>query len=386
MSLSDLIHDTVGICSEAANLRKQQRLNRLYSRENGARPLVFVRPTRVYLRQKYALDLQLVYQDPQEYLKTELLTKLQTYMEFDDDTPVWPLVEMWLGSPFEMSLLGTECIMLSESDPRWGAPVLRSLDDVAKLRQPDFESTGMLPLAHRMYGDIEKLVSGRFEVRFPQWQKGTLGVALVVRGDSDFYADLYDNPEGLHRLMSHIDRVAAWYEEERNKRFGVSKGDGRWGYRRYRTLGNDEVDCNLISPAHYLEFVYPYDRSYTERSAEGVYLHSCGNLTPLYRQIAALPHLEVLHISPWSDFFRALDVVDKSIILEKAFYQQDSYFQADVNKMAEEIDNLVRAAREAGRLFYFLVDADVFGDKENKRLQEWLRVCRESIARHYGEG
>ncbi|MEW5814879.1 MAG: hypothetical protein AB1798_05710 [Spirochaetota bacterium] len=383
MDLSHLLQDVLKFSEEPENKKKKERLNRLYAHERKASPLVFIRPTRPYLCRKYGLDIQTIYQEPKEYLQIELLCKAHSYQEFNDDTPVWPLIEIWLGVPFEMSLLGTSWSIKPNSDPWVGPPVLQKIDDVLQLKWPDFKNTGMMPLAHRMHRELKKLVDNKLDIWFPQWQKGTLGIAMGVRGDRDFYIDFFDNPHGVHQLMGYIDRVGVWYEETRNRIFEVSKKDGRWGYRRYRTLGNDEVDCSVISPAHYRQFIYAYDLRYTQRAKDGVYLHSCGNLSPIYKEIDKLPNLKILHISPWSDFDLALEMTDQSIILEKAFHQHDRYFQMDSNKMKEEIDKLVRAAKEKGRLFYFLADADISGEEEDKRLLEWLEICRESIRNYY---
>ena len=83
------------------------------------------------------------------------------------------------------------------------------------------------------------------------------------------------------------------------------------------SLYNDEVNVPLLSPQLYEKFILPYEIELSKFYGVISYWHSCGNTAPLLRLIRCIPHLQMIHISPWTDLEQSVaDLADSGIALE----------------------------------------------------------------------
>ncbi len=156
--------------------------------------------------------------------------------------------------------------------------------------------------------------------------------ACRCRGMINVLMDMKDNPAFLHRLMSTLTAMSIRRAEEMNALSGTK--------RFAPSIGGDDVNCQMFSPDDYHEFIFPYE---LECSALGsnYYYHSCGCLTPIYKQIAELRNLSKVHISPWSDIRAAVDAFHgKHVTLQKLMDTQRDILNKSDAEMVAQIDEI----------------------------------------------
>ncbi len=102
---------------------------------------------------------------------------------------------------------------------------------------------------------------------------GPLTVATNLRG-SDLYADVYEDPDYVSRLLDFITRGAIIRNRAMREHFGLKAFDGPRG-----SIADDSIQ--LISTGMYRECVLPCHRSYLSQwSVEGPHsIHLCGDAT-----------------------------------------------------------------------------------------------------------
>jgi hypothetical protein len=181
-------------------------------------------------------------------------------------------------------------------------PVIRTEEDLDRLPPIDFFASGMMPLAHRMYEGVNELVAGRLQVIFPEWLRGPFGVALYLRGYQDLLVDLANKPEFAHNLMRRITQDRQSWFRARAAFLGQAVPGG--------SLFNDEVDAGVIGGRHYRQHILPHERTLGEFHGEITYWHSCGNTTPMARDISGMGCVGLLDVSGWTDLETVLKTVD----------------------------------------------------------------------------
>ncbi len=92
----------------------------------------------------------------------------------------------------------------------------------------------------------------------------------MLRGLNSFLLDLYENPKGVHRLLEKTTEMATLYGKELVK-------CGSDVLMPSNPLGSRDI----ISPKHYEEFVFPYEKrmvkSFREEGIPSI-LHICGDV------------------------------------------------------------------------------------------------------------
>jgi len=105
----------------------------------------------------------------------------------------------------------------------------------------------------------------------------TMNWLIAQRGDYALY-DLYDHPRLVHALC------------EKGLQIGLEMTQAmRDAGIELFMLGDATASCDVISPDHFREFVFPYYQTYCEevhRLGALVYAHVCGNQTPLAEMLA----------------------------------------------------------------------------------------------------
>lgn len=200
----------------------------------------------------------------------------------------------------------------------------------------ELDETDFARLRHRTFRwdrEAEKRTQQRLETIFngilpvrrreSQWQfhSPITSIAFELVGLEQFMVLMYDNPEGLHRLMAFIrdDQLAYfdWLEAEgalplNNEADYV--GAGSMGYTRDlpqpdfagkvrtkdRWFVSESQESVSISPAQYAEFVFPYLKALALRFGK-VYYGCCEPVHPLFDCLALLPNLARVSVSRWAD-------------------------------------------------------------------------------------
>lgn len=242
------------------------------------------------------LDFSLVdyYKDPEIFLENYLKICINRFKMFDDDVFLEKKVRIWMASGFEASLLGMNVCYFEHEDPNTDyKAILKTEDDFAKLPEMDFYKNGMMPQAINLYEKVKELLDDDFEVLFNEWLRGPFGVYTYIRGYQEALLDMLFNEEFAHKVLRYItDTRIQWYD-------GLEKYLGRKVVKQ--NLFNDEINAPTMSPDLYDEFILPYETELGNHNGGIHYWHSCGNISRFYESLAKLPHIDMIHKSPWTE-------------------------------------------------------------------------------------
>jgi len=273
------------------------------------------------------------YTNPRCYFEDNLKIMIHRFEEFQDFTPIEKTIGIWLGATFESSLFGSKTIFVEDEDP-WidREPVIKRYEDLNRLEFPDFYKSGLMPLAHRMYSEMNELAKGEYAIVFPEWRMGPFGVACALRKMENLLADILLNPEFVHKLMRFITEARREWVKERAKFLGqkVGKGD----------LDDDEVNSPSLSPAQYEEFILPYEKQLCKFHGGIGYWHSCGDTTELLNSIRKIPKIDMFHIGPWTDLKESKEVFGRNTALEKCLMPTADVQLASESKMEAKLDEI----------------------------------------------
>ena len=379
MNIHKLVDEVLLLAESKENKRRVAKRQDLLAREpDGYVPSVYVRLNRPYLPGRIDVNLRHLTHDPEAYLRLELMTKIIKFTEYDEDTPLYPDVMLQLGTAWDLTLCGIPWTEVDGEEPWVGDPILSAPDAVDQLPIPeDFTEVGMMPLTLSLYQETQRIMGDRIKVHFPDWVAGPTRVVQKLRGEENFFLDLYDHPQGVHKMFAYATQLRRNFEAFRKKMVGRGPGPGEFYYWEFKTLANDEVNAQLLSPQHYREFVYPYDLEYC-RDYRHVYFHGSGIFTPYFEMIKTLPNVEMIEISDWSDLAKASRVLGDKVILERTYLQTE---EAVAGTRAEKAEILDRLTNEAGDSFYYLIlNVDNPDEGIEEQAREWLQLSREAIA------
>jgi uroporphyrinogen-III decarboxylase len=314
------------------------------------------------------------FNDPDVFLEKYLEIVISRYNFFKDDIFVSPSVRMWMGSGYEASLFGLRVKFSDKQDP-WAdfTPVIEDETLLAKMKIPDFYTSGQMPTAIKMYETVSKIVGDDFEVYFPEWNRSVFGLATYLRGYSNLLIDMVTNPDFTHQLFRFIvDSHKVWYNQ----------------YCDYFkkpmpkvNLFNDEVNCPSLSPALYEEFVLPYEIELSEFHNGLHYWHSCGNVTELLPLLQKIPRVALFHVGPWTDVAKAAKFFGQQTPLEICMDPQRDILDATPEQITEKIKYIDRTCRQ-NNVVGFTIRASAINytggniNTDLNKVSNWLSTAR----------
>lgn len=203
----------------------------------------------------------------------------------------------------------------------WEAP-LQKLDDLSALRFQSLEvdrpaTEQLLEKARETFGDLLPIrLRGSW-----YWTLGLTWEAIKLRGLQSFMLDMYDNPEGLHRLMAFLrdgtlnllDRLESEGLFTLNNE-GDYVGSGGFGWTRELPAADfsgkvrtrdlwclcESQETVGVSPAMFGEFVFPYQQPLMERFGRVCY-GCCEGLHNRWDMLSKVSNLRRVSVSPWAD-------------------------------------------------------------------------------------
>lgn len=268
----------------------------------GLAPYVFAPDANFYAR-LFGYSLEDVFTDAYTWLcfSLEQMIWNHDHLQHDGSSGKTILINQ-LGF-FAPSLFGVAIKYADDAVPWIGEPVINQQADLAKLKAPDFYTSGLSPLVHRMYEEAQKLLPDDFAVEFTTWLTGPFSLIFHLRGPLNLAVDIMEAPDFVHEMMAFAtESMTSWWLD-REHFLGRDKHEPL-------LLGNDEVGVPMISPAHYEEFVLPYETALA--NVFGIdYWHSCSNTTLLMPYLARLPNLRMMDVGPWTALQPAIDSFGK---------------------------------------------------------------------------
>ena len=286
--------------------------------------------------------------DPECYLINSLRITAFRFEEFRDCTPISKTVAYFAGSGFEKSLFGGEQVITEEEVWVDRENAIKERVDLSQLEIPDFFENRVMKFTHTFCQRMQELLDDDFTVEFPQWNRSAFGVAWHLRGIDGLLMDAFEDPEWFCGFLRFINQARMQWSDQRQKFLNVKKMPC--------SLYNDEVGVPVLSPELYREFVLPSEKEIGAYYGGINYWHSCGDTTPLFKDINTIPNLSMVHVGGWSDEKVAMRDLSPDKAVQKSMRPYDEIIgaldRAAMRRRLVEIkENL------AGRLMSVSADA-----------------------------
>lgn len=336
-----------------------------------------------------------------------LRSRLIAARELDDDNVTRPFFDLpwridWGDHGVKVPMVHGD----NRGSYHWDPPI-KDLDrDFSKLRfrQPRLDRRGSveeLELAREVLGDIlpVRRRGGLW------WSMGLTQQACFLMGLEELMLAVYDNPEGLRRLMAFLRddhlRVIEWAEREglvtpmneadyagsggvcytdelpgsdaaEPAGFGLGQ---RWGFAESQeTVG--------LSPEHFAQFVLPYQLPLLEKF--GLNCYGCceqldHRIDVVMRQV---PRLRRVSVAPLANQEVLRAKLDRRYIFSRKVDPTKVCVGFDEAGIRAELRQTLRLAGD-GPLELILKDTHTV-QGEPGRLGRWVRIAREEVDRYLG--
>jgi hypothetical protein len=289
---------------------------------------------------------------------------------------------------------------------RWDPPISDYNDvDELKFKQIaiDYKKTdSLLELAQEVFNGILKV---RLEGSY-WWSFGMTLDLIFLRGFERVLMDMYDNPAGLHKLMTFLrnENMAKLDFLEKNNLLSLnSLGDfvGTGGYGWTSGLpapGYDGSHVRLkdmwgfaesqetvsVSPAFFKEFIFPYQNIILERFGMNIY-GCCEPLERRWEAIRLIPRLRRVTVSPWSDPESMAEILGRNYVYCRKInpaHMAASVMEEDGARA--EVSKTFRAAKKHGCPVEVMLRDVMTLSWNPENAINWTKIAREETARIYG--
>jgi len=278
----------------------------------------------------------------------------------------------------------------------WDAP-LKSYADLERLHFPqiviDHEATDrVLDLARETLGD---LLAVRLKTTW-WWSVGMTWLLIRLRGLAQIMYDMFDHPDGLHRLMAFLrdgHQARLDFLEQNgllslnNDGSYVGSGGFGWthelpqpdfdGHVRTRDLWAlaESQETVGISPHMFAEFVFPYQLPLLERFGLSCY-GCCEPLDKRWPIVEQIPNLRRVSVSPWSERAQMAERLgDRYIYSMKPSPTDLAMDTFDEERIRAELRAALRATRDC-RVEVIMKDNHTIRN-DPQRVVRWVQIARQ---------
>lgn len=282
-------------------------------------------------------------------------------------------------------------------------PALKNLDtDFAKLKHRTFSVDREASLAGK--ARLEEVFAGILPVRLRSGYWWTLGMtitAIDLIGLENLMLYMFDNPDGLHRLMGFLrdDNLAyaRWLEQEgllclNNENDYI--GSGSMGYTRDLPQPDAPKDGKVrtkdqwvllesqetvgVGPDLFEEFIFPYQNDVAAHFGK-CYYGCCEPVNNRWHVLTRLPNLARVSVSPWADeAVMAAGCGTRIVFSRKPNPTLISTPHFDEVQIRADLRQTLRAAGKC-RLEIIMKDVHTLSNDPG-RLARWVQLAREEIA------
>ncbi len=169
--------------------------------------------------------------------------------------------------------MGVKMAFFDEDAPQIVEPVIKSYDDIKRVRKPDFSKDGRLPV----YMEATEICVSEIgaETCVSTVFGGPFTTAAALRPVDQLVRDMVKNPEWVHELLEICTVAGIAFIDEILKRKALP------------IIVEPIGSGSLIGPKHFNEFVAPYlkrQADYIHANGGGLpaVLHICGKTTPVW--------------------------------------------------------------------------------------------------------
>jgi hypothetical protein len=342
-------------------------------------------------------------------IETALRMEAILFEELRDDHVVEPVMNV--GWRVRVSNFGVEPVVHQGGDAEhmgsrsWDPPIKDLDGDFDKLRPRTFCVDRDTTLAERQR--MEDVFAGILPVRMRgghYWTMGLTWKAIHLIGLEGLMLSMYDNPEGLHRLMAFLrDEELAfsrWLEEQglyslNNENDYI--GSGSMGYTAelpqaaMRQADSPVREQDLwvllesqetvgVGPELFEEFVFPYQLSIAERFGK-TYYGCCEPVHNRWSIIKRLPNLARVSVSPWADQRFMAEALGRDYVFSRkpnpTLISTERFDEAAIRNDIRQTLDLAHDCRTE------IIMKDVHTlNNEPERLTRWVQITREEIETH----
>jgi hypothetical protein len=385
--------------------KKKQALWTDHNDLRETRPLVFIDPENGWneiITQDMLRCEHPVYRVWEMYLRKELhwadvlkddkVIEARFPVSYDYTDSGWGLTETQIVS-------GTK-----DGSYTWEAPLQNYDEDFEQLTFPlitvDYERTDrIVDIARSLFDGILEI-----ELRGVWWW--TLGMTwdfIKLRGLENLMLDMYDNPDGVHKLMAFLRdgmlQKLNFLEDSGLLSLntgGTYVGSGGFGWTRELAAEDSETspvrtqdmwgfaesqETVGVAPQMFGEFIFPYQKSILERFGLNCY-GCCEGLDKRFHYVKQFPRLRRISVSPWADKKTMSEYLGKDYIYslkpQPAVLAAGSIDEDYIRREARDYLEITKANRTE---IIMKDNHTLGGNPDNAR--RWVEILRSEIDRIY---
>jgi hypothetical protein len=343
-------------------------------------------------------------------LEYRLRTEIYQFEVLKDDHVVEPYIDMrWRAKIGDYGVHEIE--EYGDNDGNLGS---RIWDHPIKDLDRDFEKLHFRSLEVDRQGTIErkmkweKIFDGILPVRIRGpywWTMGMTWTAIRLIGLENLMLYMYDNPEGLKRLMAFLRdehlNLARCLEKEGLLTLNNENdylGSGSIGYThdlpQDKENGDDAVrlkdmwvllesqETVGVGPEQFEEFVFPYQAAVAEEFGK-CYYGCCEPVNNRWHILENISNLARVAVSPWADEeFMAEALGRDRVYSRKPIPTLVSTGRFDEKAIRDDIARTLTIARDC-RVELVMKDVHTLNNQP-ERLPRWVEIAREEIDKIYG--
>jgi len=338
-------------------------------------------------------------------LELGFLRTIYHYENIDDDNVVEPYITCnWnvgvsgygVEIKFEHGDSGTEL-----SSYRWDPPIKDIKRDFDKLhpRTVSVDREGTLAWKAHLEETFDGILPVKIRGGF-WWTVGMTWTAIQHIGLENLMLFMYDDPEGLHRLMAffrddHI-AFAEWLQKENLLSLNNENdyiGSGSRGHCRELPqpdwkegdpvrlkdlwVLSESQETVGVGPDLFSEFIFPYQLAVIEKFGL-CYYGCCEPVHSRWNVLKQIPILRSVSISPWCDEEYMVSEIGRDYVYSRKpnpSYISTRHFDDDV--IRNDIRQTLNVARDCNVEIVMKDVHTLSGDPE--RMARWVRLTREVI-------
>lgn len=295
------------------------------------------------------------YENPKLYIDSQI--KLMEDFCLDAVWDIWctPAVDEALGAEME----------IPDDDPPWiSNPCLSEHGDISKLRSVDPQKDGRMPYMLDVVSQLKETVGP--DVPVVAWASPPFRTACMIRGNTELYLDIFDDPQFVKDLLEITCEACTAY----GKALIDAGAD-------IIATSNPVANLDCISLDHFKEFAHPYSKrmfgALKEHGAKAINFHTCGTWDDRYD--LCCENVDIIHCDQVEIGKFKADYSDRVAIMGNV-NSVVTLLQGTPDEIRVEALNCLKKAAEGGR-YILSNDCAVPRDTSPENVQVLTDVVKE---------
>jgi len=263
----------------------EERLAQAYCLKEGIMPVVqgYSRPLGFTVHELHFDQEKMLRQQVHDIL-------LSLHIDSDQVPGLWP----YHGTGVLASAFGCETIWPIDKDP-WTKPVVMKPEDVYALKEPDPQTSGLLPKVLETIRYFGRETKGKVPIKLTDTQ-GPLDTASLVWNYHSFMRAIHTNPSEVHMLLKMVTDLVIEFTKIQLELIEDPYYPSDCFPRDVseRGIGISDDLAAVLSPDAYNRFGAPYN-SLISQAFDGLHIHSCGEYAHNLKTMLEIPRLRCVN-------------------------------------------------------------------------------------------